>query len=452
MTRRLLTVMVLLTGVVSVALAIPLAIIVSQDQKAAFVSELEVYALSTASALASQPPASWDVTIDSITSRFGGRVVVVDNALQLVADTDDSGLDRSFDRPEIQQALQGSLASDIRASSTLGIDLRYVAAPVIQDQRVVAAVRLSLPEDLVTERIRQTQFWLAVFVIAVMVMAALVAWILARGIAAPLLAVANVAADLPDDLGIRADEQRGPAEVRAVARALNHTAERLAQLLQRAQAVAAEASHHLRTPLTGIRLRIEAIEETASDAEVVKQAEAALTEVDRLTRRVEQILALARGDAKAHPLEVVDIAAVLRDRVSSVQPVAGDRGITVQVRSAPQAWAMATAGSVARCIDELLANAVTYARTCITADLEAGDASVVLTIRDDGPGIDPGDEAVIWGRFQRGHGAVPGGSGLGLALVRESVEDSGGSVELSTQPGAGLTVTLRWAAADGTSS
>ena len=448
MIRRLLTVMVMLTAIVALALAIPLALIVAQDQRAAFIAQLEVHTLSTASVLATQSVENWDVTIDRIAGTTGGRVVVVDDELTLVADSDDSGLDRSFDRPEIQQALSGFLASDVRTSTTLGSELRYVAAPVIQGGKVAAAVRLSLPEDQVTQRVRQTQLWLGVFVASVMVIAGLVAWILARGIAAPLDALAQTATGLSDDLSLRADVDRGPQEVRAVARALNHTADRLDQLLRRARAVAAEASHHLRTPLTGIRLRIEAIEDTAKDPLVVKEATAALTEVDRLTRRVEQVLALARGDAHSHAREPVDLAAMVRDRVDGIAPIASARGITVMVAAPQQVWCLASQGSVARCIDELLGNALAYARTRIDLTVGLADSTAVLTVRDDGPGVPPEELPGILDRFTRASTAVPGGSGLGLAMVRESVEDSGGAVQVASPAGSGLVVTLQWPTTD----
>ena len=156
----------------------------------------------------------------------------------------------------------------MRTSVTLGEDLRYVAAPVIQNYGVVAAVRLSLPESIVTEEVQETQRWLVVFVLTVVVAAALVAWLLARSISSPLRQVAKVAEDLPDDLDLRANEDDGPHEVRAVAIALNSTAERLSGILQRQQRVAADASHHLRTPLTGVRLRLEAIEDISDQEQV----------------------------------------------------------------------------------------------------------------------------------------------------------------------------------------
>ena len=173
MTRRLVLVMTAVAALVAVALAVPMVLLVANDQRAAFVSQLEVETLAAASVLASQPDSAWPATVEDISAQAGGRVVVVDDALVLVADSDNSDLDRSFDRPEVQSALEGSLTSSVRFSDTLGADLRYVAAPVIKDERVVAAVRLSLPETTVSDAVRRTQLWLGVFVIAVIIAAGL---------------------------------------------------------------------------------------------------------------------------------------------------------------------------------------------------------------------------------------------------------------------------------------
>ena len=85
----------------------------------------------------------------------------------------------------------------MRPSTTLGEDLRFVAAPVVQNYQVVAAVRLSLPESIVTEEVRETERWLAIFVLSVVLAAAIIAWQLARSIASPLRLLAGVAAGLP---------------------------------------------------------------------------------------------------------------------------------------------------------------------------------------------------------------------------------------------------------------
>lgn len=285
MTRRLVIAMTLLVAAVALALAVPIALIVDSDQRAAFVSQLEVDTLTTASVMGSQPGSAWPSTALAVSQRTGSRVVVVDEQGVLVADSDQTALDRSFDRPEISAALGGTLSSDVRYSSTLGVDLRYVAAPIVQDQAVVAAVRLSLPESAVNDLVWRTRLTLGLFVLAVIIAAALIAWVVAYSIAAPLRSVAEVADGLSDDLELRAEEDRGPREVRSVARALNRTAQRLSAILRRQERVAADASHHLRTPLTGVRLRLEAIEDISEQDAVRVESASAIREVDRLSRR-----------------------------------------------------------------------------------------------------------------------------------------------------------------------
>ena len=158
MTRRLVLAMTGLVALVALGLAVPMAVIVDNDQRAALVSDLEVEAMATASILASEPETEWQDTTESIAERTGARVVVVDTDRQLIADSDRSDLERSFDRPEIDAALAGELSSDVRYSVTLGVDLRYVAAPVVKEERVVAAARLSLPESQVDAVIQRTRW------------------------------------------------------------------------------------------------------------------------------------------------------------------------------------------------------------------------------------------------------------------------------------------------------
>jgi signal transduction histidine kinase len=447
-TRRLVVAMAVLVAVVAAALAIPMAVVVSNDQRAAFVSNLEVDTLTTAATMSGQPDVDWQDTAEAAAARTGARVVVVGLDRGLLADSDNSSLDRLFDRPEINDALAGALTSDVRASATLGEELRYVAAPVIQNYGVVAAVRLSLPESIVTEEVQETQRWLVVFVLTVVLAAALVAWALARSISSPLRQVAKVAEDLPDDLGLRADERHGPPEVRAVATALNSTAERLSGILQRTQRVAADASHHLRTPLTGVRLRLEAIEDISDQDQVKAEARAATSEVDRLNRRIEQVLALARSDAGAAPIAAQDASVIVRERLDAASAMFAESDVELTSTLTPGVLVTAPTGVVARVVDELLGNALQYARTRVHVDLRALDRMAVLAVSDDGPGVPVDERDAVFERFARGSTSVPGGSGLGLALVRESVAGLGGGAQALESAWGGLTVSVRMPMAD----
>jgi signal transduction histidine kinase len=439
--------MTTLAGLVAIALAIPLASIAATNVRSAFIAQLEIDTLGTASVLASQPISEWAETVRIASERTGARVVVVDTDRVLIEDSAQTPLDRAFDRPEVDQALAGSLNSDVRPSATIGTELRYVAAPVVQAMDVVAAVRFSLLEDEVDAQVTRTQLWLVAFVIAVVVAAGLLAWLIARSIAGPLNRLSDVAAALPDDLALRASEADGPPEVRAVARVLNSTAERLAGILQRTERVAADASHHLRTPLTGVRLRLEAIEETTSQADVRKQAMAATAEVDRLTRRIEQVLALARSDARTGLVESTDATAVARDRVSQAELIADERGLTLDASIGAGIVVSCGVGTFARVLDELLSNAYSYATSRIRVELRGGPDAVRLTVEDDGPGIAEVEREAVFDRFVRGSGSAPGGSGLGLALVREAARGVGGDAVASRSTLGGLRVDVSWSSA-----
>lgn len=429
-----------IVAAVAVALSIPMVSMVAANERTAIIAELQVEALSTASMLASQPYSAWSATVATAPSRADERVVVVDARGILVADSGGNDLDRAFDRPEITRALQGFMSSDVRFSRTLGTELRYVAAPVIKGEHIVAAVRYSLPESAVMQAVQRTVGSLALFVLAVTVAAAILAWLLALTIAAPVRRLAAVAAALPGDLDLRADERRGPREVREMAGAINVTAERLQGLVERTERVAADASHHLRTPLTGIRLRLEAIEDLADDTETAEQAHRALDEVDRLTRRIEQVLSLARTDAGSAPRNPVDASSVVRDRLAAFTLLAQERGVHIEADVADGLHVIAEVGTVPRILDELLGNALQYASAVVRVGLAVHDDRVHLVVEDDGPGVDDVELDAIFQRFARGAGATPGGTGLGLAMVRESARACDGDAVASASSLGGLRI------------
>jgi signal transduction histidine kinase len=95
-------------------------------------------------------------------------------------------------------------------------------------------------------------------------------------------------------------------------------------------------------------------------------------------------------------------------------------------------------------LDELLSNAFSYAKSRIRVTLTRVMDSVVLTVEDDGPGIADEEEDAVFDRFSRGSGSVPGGSGLGLALVREAARGAGGEAVARRSGLGGLLVEVTW--------
>ena len=378
MSRRLLLGYLTLTIAVLAVLEVPLGVTYARNERQDLEGKVERDAVTVASlsegALEGRGETS-PSSLRSIAARYqaatGGRVVVVDRRGNAVVDTRPIARDTSFsNRPEIAAALRGRVASGVRHSRTLGVDLLYVAVPIASSGKILGAARITYPTSTVDRRVRR--YWLTLAAIAGIVLAgvALVGLWLARGVARPLRRVEEAAAEIgAGHLDARAPEE-GPPEVRRLAHELNETAAKLQQLLESQQAFVADASHELRTPLTALRLRLENLESAAAGP--------ALSEVERLGRLVEALLSLARADAAMGGSEAVDVDAVLADRLAGRAGVsqAGERGLRVR----------STADRLGQMVDNLVANALAVSDT-VSVSASSDDGWVEVHVVDDGPGL-----------------------------------------------------------------
>jgi signal transduction histidine kinase len=131
---------------------------------------------------------------------------------------------------------------------------------------------------------------------------------------------------------------------------------------------------------------------------------------------------------------------VARDRVEAFLPAAAEAGIEVSLSAPDAAQVACPPGVAARILDELLGNALGYATGRIDVAIGAMDRRVELSVGDDGPGLPEAEREQVFTRFVRGSGARPGGSGLGLALVKESAVAAGGSVRARSAAAGGLEI------------
>ena len=452
MTRRISLAMTLLTGLLVIVMSIPLVLVFRAYQYDRLSLGLERDALVIASDLSSLPPAQWPALVNNYESRTGVRVTVVDAKSNVLTDSEGAAVGSAFQREEMAKALSGSIASGVRYSATLDTQLRYVSVPIKHGDEVLGAVRLSVPETEVQQDVRALVYALLTILAVVLLAAMLAAWGVARALSRPLARLADGAERVGEDPTARVGSVKGPHEIQNVADALDETAEKLDAMLDRSRAVAADASHHLRTPLAAMRLRLETISDTADDPAIADQADAALVEVDRLARRVDQVLAIATAETAAE-LVVVDVGECANARALDWQGLASDRGVDL-LCDYGSARVQAPIGEVERILDELVGNALDYAESRVTISvdvIEDGEPDgnvVVLLVRDDGPGIPVDEREAVFSRFQRGSQAVPGGTGLGLALVRQAANASGGQVRVVDSEG-GACFEVKWPAAPG---
>jgi signal transduction histidine kinase len=351
-----------------------------------------------------------------------GRVAIVNRAGTLVADSagaDELGASYSA-RPEIAAALRGRRYQQTRHSNTLGEDLLATATPISRGRRVVGVVRITQSVAALHRAVRRSVLGLVLIAAVVLLLGLTAGWLIARQLARPLRRLQTTAEEIAHGELDRRASVDGTSEQRSLARSFNEMTDRLATALRAQREFVADASHQLRTPLTGLKLRLEAAEVKSADAAVREQVAAAHAEVDRLSHIVDELLLLSSAGGRDAPAEKVRLAEAAEAAHARWQAAAEDRGIalTSATRGHPDAVTAARA-DVDRALDVIVANAIAYSGAGSAVRIEASEHR--LEVIDAGPGLAPGEEEQLFDRFHRGRAGRAGtpGTGLGLPIARE---------------------------------
>jgi signal transduction histidine kinase len=370
-----------------------------------------------------------------------GRVIVVDRRGRLLADSAGVPVGRNYaNRPEVRAALRGRGEQITRDSRTLGAEILATAVPVLEHGRTTGAVRVTQSVSAVNHAVRTSILDLAALAGVVLLLGLVAGALIAQQIARPIRrldrAARGVAAgDLDTTVAIE-----GSTEQRSLARAFNEMTQRIKRLLRVQQDFVADASHQLRTPLTGLRLRLEGLaDRLRGDRSTAGELDAAMGEIDRLALIVDELLILSRAGEHELPGERVDLADAAGRAVERWRSTALERGIDLEAKNdGVPAAAWCARPDLDRSIDALVENALRYAPpdSIVTIAAEPGR----LAILDEGPGLAPGEEEAVFERFSRGSAGRegPSGTGLGLPIARELTRQWGGDVTLSNRGGDGL--------------
>ena len=276
-------------------------------------------------------------------------------------------------------------------------------------------------------------------------------WVVGRAIGPIERVRRQVAARRPDDLAPLPTAGL-PAEVRPLVGEMNGLLTRLSAAWDALTHFTADAAHELRSPLAALRLQAQSLQRAPDDATRAIATERLLAGIDRATRLVEQLLALARQEGAGEGAELVslDLTALARNALADAEPEAARHAIALTL-DAPTAHVVLRADEAALAVllRNLLGNALRH--TPPGGQVRVGvreEASVIdLTVEDSGPGIAPDERARVQDRFYRVPGTPGHGSGLGLAIVRAIAERHGAALTLDASPTlGGLRVMLRWPA------
>ncbi len=452
---------------VIVALTVPLAVNLAERARTEQIGQAEITAQALSAVVGAEALAPGDRErlqrrVGRYSEQIGGRVIVMDSGGEVLADANPfpeppSAVGQNYDtqaRPEIGVALeQGRTDAQIRRSDSLGTDILVAAAPIIDDQveggptGIAGATRITLDVREVSEAVRNVTIGIVVIGLGGLLAGLLIAFGLAGSLARPLKELATTAKRLGDgDLAARAGAIKGPKEVEDLAATFDQMAERVERTFDAQRSFVANVSHQLRTPLTGMKLRIERATEEAEDPDQRRQLEAADIELDRMAATVDRMLEMARDIEEGAPTQV-DLTDAAEEAVRRWVDRAAVAGSTVSAVTTREVRAQANPKDVEQILDNLIDNALLYAAGPVVVETGLRGARAFLAVADRGPGIAPQDRAHVTERFVRGRGSPVKGSGLGLAIVRDLVEKWGGTLVVGEGDDGGARVEVSFRAA-----
>lgn len=275
-------------------------------------------------------------------------------------------------------------------------------------------------------------------VVAAVVVAALasivLAVVLARMLARPLASVGRAARQIAEGDYAARVPRAGPDELASLADSFNQMAASLERQEQMRRDFIANAAHELRTPLTNLQGYLEALRDGVIQADAATY-DSLWEEAERLVRLSRSLDALAEGDASSGPAAVqdVDLVAAIRSALELAQPTLDRAGLTVIADLPDHLPARANPDHLSQVLANLVSNAVRYTPRggTVTVRAERRPADLLVSIANTGEGIPAADLERVFERFYRvekSRDRARGGAGIGLAIVKQLVEASGGRV------------------------
>ncbi|MFT6591000.1 MAG: two-component system sensor histidine kinase TctE [Rhodoferax sp.] len=314
------------------------------------------------------------------------------------------------------------------------LDLNYGESPVPQILRVQVAKGLTVQQRMATELVTD-------IALPLLLLSAVLSVLVYGGVSRGLRPLKRLQAQLGDrrELSLSAlspiEMTQAPQEVRALAAAVNQLLSAVRRSLGQEKRFLNDAAHQLRTPLAGLISQTElALQESDPQALRMRLAKV-LAGAQRSAHLVHQLLTLARNEAEVR-LHKLDAAALAREVAREWTPRAMAAGIDLGYEGPDNLQVEAEKLLLQEALNNLLDNAIRYAGpgSVVTLRVTRQAGQALLEVEDNGPGLSPADLQHVFERFWRAS-ELPGGCGLGLAIVAEIAQRHGGSAAaLALQP------------------
>ena len=292
---------------------------------------------------------------------------------------------------------------------------------------------------------------LALILLPVLVLiTAVVGWLIARRAFLPVRQITDTVDAISDgeDLTARIGLRRGRDEIHKLAATFDRMFDRLEQSFNSEKRFASDASHELRTPTAVILAECEYAKQNAKSTEdYAESIEVIERQARRMSELITKLLSITRMDQGTHQAaferaNLSELAEIVTDETA----MAAGKAVELKKEIDGGVYANIDVGLMTRLVQNLVENAIKYTpeggHVAVTLRRDGGE--LALSVADDGIGIAKEDLDKVWKRFWQADSSrsEDGGSGLGLAMVKEIAQFHGGSVRVESEPGNGSTFTV----------
>lgn len=370
----------------------------------------------------------------TVAPQDGGSFGLVDDDIAYLA-----GVPEQLDAagvPELVAAAARAEDAHIDTVDAGGRSLRYLVVPLhVEGDPEAGAYVAAIDLGARLEGVTRSAGISALVSAAVLVLTGILGWFVAGRLLAPVRRLREAAERITlNALGERIPVD-GEDDVSRLTATVNRMLDRIGDGVAQQRGLLADLRHELRAPLTLVRGHLELVDvHDPRDVEQVRRI--ATEEVDRMARMLDElarVVELGLPSTDRVVLAADDLARDVLDRAHGIPGPVWQTGrldparISVDRDRVLEAWL------------QLVDNAARHAPpgTPVVLSAEAADDRVRLTVRDRGPGVPPGEEALVFRRGERGSAPAGAGSGLGLAIVAAIARAHGGSAEVRPAPGGG---------------
>ncbi len=423
---------------------------------------LEKWAVQVAPVLSRGDMITLSQQLNRAGSELSGRLLLLDADGKVQLDSYREAHGRRIEYPEVVSILLSGQTTDygvhsMKTGEAVKMDnplsfgkgeewVSYSTASVIQSSKVIGVLLLVSSVGEMMRNLYTLSDNLVLIFVVVALVALLAGMIFSRVLTKPIVTLTGVIGRMSKgDFAARVPET-GSGELKHLAAAFNSMSERLQTLDQSRNEFVSNASHELKTPLATMKILIESLiyqpdMQQELRTEFLTDINA---EINRLSAIVSDLLTLVQVDAHSMRLdrEKMSLSAVAKETAHRLEPMAQKRGQTISLSLDDSGDMYADKSKLRQVVYNLLDNAIKYSQEGGKIDLSVlrSGRDIVMTVKDNGPGIKAEHLTHVFDRFYRvdkARSRDSGGTGLGLSIVRQIVLLHGGNIRAESEEGKG---------------